>query len=97
MRTHLAAVPALPRSSWQGKVSAGSATLVPWDAGDLDHLLEKAEQDLALRRSLKRRAAARMHADDEPELEGAPGGASEPGGPRPELPDGGPDVRGGAR
>jgi len=73
VRTHLAALPALPRSAWQGKVSAGSATLVPWDSGDLDELLQRAEQDLALRRSLKRRAAARMQADDEAELERTPG------------------------
>jgi diguanylate cyclase (GGDEF)-like protein len=78
VRAHLAAVPALPRSSWQGKVSAGSATLVPWDAGDLESLLARAEQDLALRRSLKRRAAARMASDGEPEPE-APAEAAKPG------------------
>ncbi len=72
VRAHLATIPALPRSSWQGKVSAGSATLVPWDSGDLDSLLERAEQDLALRRSLKRRAVARMQAGDEAELQVAP-------------------------
>lgn len=64
IRAHLATAVNLPRSSWQGRVSAGSATLVPWDADDLDGLLNRAEQDLTLRRSLKRRAAARMHADD---------------------------------
>ena len=79
VRAHLGTIPALPRSSWQGKVSAGSATLVPWDPGDLDSLLERAEQDLALRRSLKRRAAARMRADDgDAELETAAGGPTDP-------------------
>jgi hypothetical protein len=68
VRAHLSALPALPRSSWQGKVSAGSATLVPWDSGDLEGLLERAEQDLALRRSLKRRAAARIQAEDDEDV-----------------------------
>ena len=64
IRAHLSTAVNLPRSSWQGRVSAGAATLVPWDGDDLAGLLTRAEQDLALRRSLKRRAAARMR--DEP-------------------------------
>lgn len=64
IRVHLSQTENLPRGSWQGKVSAGSATLVPWDGDDMDGLLHRAEQDLALRRSLKRRAAARMRADE---------------------------------
>jgi diguanylate cyclase (GGDEF)-like protein len=60
IRTHLSAAVDLPSHAWQGKVSAGSATLVPWDADDLEGLLGRAEQDLVLRRSLKRRAAARV-------------------------------------
>lgn len=64
IRVHLSQTEGLPKGSWQGRVSAGSATLVPWDGDDLDGLLHRAEQDLALRRSLKRRAAARMQADD---------------------------------
>jgi diguanylate cyclase (GGDEF)-like protein len=63
IRNHLGAAITLPRSAWQGRVSAGSATLVPWDADDLEGLLHRAEQDLALRRSLKRRAATRMLED----------------------------------
>jgi diguanylate cyclase (GGDEF)-like protein len=63
IRSHLSTAVNLPRSSWQGRVSAGAATLVPWDADDLAGLLERAEQDLALRRSLKRRAAARLRED----------------------------------
>lgn len=65
IRAHLSAAVSLPRASWQGRVSAGAATLVPWDADDLEGLLHRAEQDLALRRSLKRRAAARLDEDDE--------------------------------
>jgi diguanylate cyclase (GGDEF)-like protein len=64
VRAHLATAVALPKSAWQGRVSAGAATLVPWDGDDLDGLLVRAEQDMALRRSLKRRAAARMHAEE---------------------------------
>ncbi len=65
IRAHLAEKVDLPRDIWQGRVSAGIATLVPWDADDLEGLLERAIQDLSLRRSLKRRAAARMKEEDE--------------------------------
>jgi hypothetical protein len=71
IRAHLSTAVNLPRASWQGRVSAGAATLVPWDGDDLNGLLERAEQDLALRRSLKRRAAARMR-EDPPSVEVAP-------------------------
>jgi diguanylate cyclase (GGDEF)-like protein len=64
IRSHLNTVLTLPRGAWQGRVSAGAATLVPWDGDDLEGLLQRAEQDLALRRSLKRRAAAQMEADE---------------------------------
>jgi diguanylate cyclase (GGDEF)-like protein len=66
IRAHLSTVLTLPRGAWQGRVSAGAATLVPWDGDDLDGLLHRAEQDLGLRRSLKRRAAARTQEDDTP-------------------------------
>ncbi|MCD5311736.1 GGDEF domain-containing protein [Kineosporia babensis] len=65
IRSHLGEKVDLPRDIWQGRVSAGIATLVPWDADDLEGLLERAIQDLSLRRSLKRRAAARMKEEDE--------------------------------
>lgn len=64
IRAHLGTLLSLPRGVWQGRVSAGAATLVPWDGDDLEGLLHRAEQDLALRRSLKRRAAARIQEDD---------------------------------
>jgi diguanylate cyclase (GGDEF)-like protein len=73
IRAHLTATVSLSPDSWQGRVSAGSATLVPWDADDLEGLLQRAEQDLSLRRSLKRRAAARAQEDDDP-----PSGAPRP-------------------
>ncbi|MBT0770817.1 GGDEF domain-containing protein [Kineosporia sp. J2-2] len=72
IRAHLAETVELPAEVWQGRVSAGIATLVPWDADDLEGLLERAIQDLSLRRSLKRRAAARMKDEDEPPPDLAP-------------------------
>ena len=36
------------------KVSAGGAMLAPWDAGSLDTLLGKADQEMYLRRALRR-------------------------------------------
>jgi diguanylate cyclase (GGDEF)-like protein len=48
-----------PDTTWQGRVSIGSATLVPWDEGDLDALIGRAEQDMRLRRSLRRQGAVR--------------------------------------
>jgi diguanylate cyclase (GGDEF)-like protein len=48
----------VPEQIWNGRVSVGSATLVPWDDGDLGSLLGRAESDMALRRSLRRKAEA---------------------------------------
>jgi len=59
VRAHLADA-GVPKEVWQGKVSAGSATLVPWDSDDLEGLLHRAEQDMALRRSLRRRVASEI-------------------------------------
>ena len=42
---------------WQIRVSAGGAMLAPWDPGTLDALLGKADQELNLRRSLRREGA----------------------------------------
>jgi diguanylate cyclase (GGDEF)-like protein len=51
-----------PDTTWRGQVSIGSATLVPWDEGDLAALIGRAEQDMRLRRSLRRQGAARASA-----------------------------------
>ncbi|HVN12873.1 MAG TPA: diguanylate cyclase [Kineosporiaceae bacterium] len=56
---HLASSPPLPPAVWTPQVSIGSATLVPWDEGDLSSLLGRAEKDLGLRRSLRRQRAER--------------------------------------
>src|SRR5205814_10282304 len=59
VHVHLAAAPPLPPDVWGARVSIGSATLVPWDEGDLASLLRRADQDMRLRRSLRRRRAER--------------------------------------
>jgi len=51
--------PPLPPEAWGARVSIGSATLVPWDEGDLGGLLRRADQDMRLRRSLRRQRAER--------------------------------------
>jgi diguanylate cyclase (GGDEF)-like protein len=55
----LTETPPLPPELWTARVSIGSATLVPWDEGDLGSLLRRAEQDMRLRRSLRRQRADR--------------------------------------
>jgi hypothetical protein len=58
VRSAVKETPPVPEQVWAGRVSAGSSTLVPWDEGDLDSLLRRSEQDMSLRRSLRRRASA---------------------------------------
>jgi diguanylate cyclase (GGDEF)-like protein len=58
VRAAVKETPPVPEQVWAGRVSAGSSTLVPWDEGDLDSLLRRSEQDMSLRRSLRRRASA---------------------------------------
>jgi diguanylate cyclase (GGDEF)-like protein len=55
----LAAAEPLPVELGGTRVSIGSATLVPWDEGDLTALLRRAEQDMRLRRSLRRQRSER--------------------------------------
>jgi diguanylate cyclase (GGDEF)-like protein len=55
----LTETPPLPSDVWPARVSIGSATLVPWDEGDLAALLRRADQDMRLRRSLRRQRAER--------------------------------------
>lgn len=40
--------------AWSVRVSAGGAMLAPWDSGSLETLLGKADQEMCLRRSLRR-------------------------------------------
>lgn len=59
VRSKLNGVLAVPVAGWPGRVSIGTATLVPWDDGNLDSLLTRAEQDLRLRRSLRQQRRER--------------------------------------
>jgi diguanylate cyclase (GGDEF)-like protein len=59
LHAHLASDPPLPPEVWGARVSIGSATLVPWDEGDLASLLRRADQDMRLRRSLRRQRSER--------------------------------------
>jgi diguanylate cyclase (GGDEF)-like protein len=43
----------IPAEVWTVSVSAGGAMLAPWDAGTLETLLGKADQEMYLRRSLR--------------------------------------------
>ena len=44
----------IPPDVWPVRVSAGGAMLAPWDSGTLDTLLSKADQEMYLRRSLRK-------------------------------------------
>ena len=46
--------PPVPEEAWAVRVSAGGAMLAPWDAGSLETLLGMADQEMRLRRSLRR-------------------------------------------
>jgi diguanylate cyclase (GGDEF)-like protein len=46
----------VPADVWSVRVSAGGAMLAPWDAGTLETLLGKADQEMYLRRSLRKEA-----------------------------------------
>ena len=41
-------------AGWRPRVSAGGSMLAPWDAGTLDSLLDHADQELDVRRALRR-------------------------------------------
>jgi diguanylate cyclase (GGDEF)-like protein len=47
----------VPPTVWPVLVSAGGAMLAPWDSGTLETLLGKADQEMHLRRSLRREAS----------------------------------------
>lgn len=51
--------PPVPEEVWSPRVVAGGAMLAPWDSGSLDTLLGKADQEMYLRRALRRGGGAR--------------------------------------
>ncbi len=65
--------PPVPDVVWSPRVCAGGAMLAPWDSGTLDTLLGKADQEMYLRRAL-RRGGGRTRA-------GGAGGAGRGAGP----------------
>ena len=48
----------MPADAGPVRVSAGGAMLAPWDAGTLETLLGKADQEMYLRRALRKERAA---------------------------------------
>ena len=51
--------PPVPDEIWSPRVVAGGAMLAPWDSGSLDTLLGKADQEMYLRRALRRGGGSR--------------------------------------
>lgn len=58
VRDHVVLTDEVPPDVWPVRVSAGGAMLAPWDAGTLETLLGKADQEMYLRQSLRKEAAA---------------------------------------
>jgi hypothetical protein len=54
---------------WDPKVCAGGAMLAPWDSGSLDTLLGKADQEMYLRRALRRGGPRNRRPSSEPTTE----------------------------
>ena len=58
VRDMVALAAPVPSHVWPARMSAGGSMLAPWDAGSLETLLGKADQEMYLRRSLRREGAA---------------------------------------
>ncbi|MEO8329069.1 MAG: GGDEF domain-containing protein [Candidatus Nanopelagicales bacterium] len=54
LRERILLSPPVAPHLWDPKVCAGGAMLAPWDSGSLDTLLGKADQEMYLRRALRR-------------------------------------------
>ena len=54
LRERLLAAPPVSVEVWEPRVNAGGAMLAPWDSGTLDTLLGKADQEMYLRRRVRR-------------------------------------------
>lgn len=54
LRERILLSPPVAPDLWDPKVCAGGAMLAPWDSGSLDTLLGKADQEMYLRRALRR-------------------------------------------
>jgi diguanylate cyclase (GGDEF)-like protein len=70
LRERILLSPPVPPHLWDPKVCAGGAMLAPWDSGSLDTLLGKADQEMYLRRALRRGGPrTRIVADSEADAE----------------------------
>jgi len=78
VRKRLAAACPVPADVWSPRVSVGSSTLVPWDDGDLEDLTRRADEDMHLRRALRRRSRAATRPKN-------PDGAGHEGGTAPAV------------
>ncbi len=68
LRERIMLSPPVPADVWEPKVCAGGSMLAPWDSGTLDTLLGKADQEMYLRRALRRggpRTRAEAAAEEE--------------------------------
>jgi len=70
VRTTLTVDPPVDIVVWPPRVTVGSATLVPWDDGDLSALVERSQRDFELRRSLRRSAGVGLRQADPPRKDG---------------------------
>jgi diguanylate cyclase (GGDEF)-like protein len=86
IRGQLADNPPVSPDVWAGSVSIGSATLVPWDEGNVDSLLTRAEEDMQLRRSLRRQGRARAASGPVPSRPGTQPPGVERGSNPPTVP-----------
>ncbi len=71
LRERVLLSPPVPLDVWEPKVCAGGSMLAPWDSGTLDTLLGKADQEMYLRRALRRggprsRTAATAEEEQQP-------------------------------
>lgn len=71
LRERVLLSPPVTADVWEPKVCAGGAMLAPWDSGTLDTLLGKADQEMYLRRALRRggprtRSAAAAEEEQQP-------------------------------
>lgn len=58
--------PPLAQTSWEPQVSVGSAVLTPWEEGNIDTLLARAQDDTAAHQALRVTTRGRRHSDDPP-------------------------------
>lgn len=53
VRTHLSENSKVPVDDWPCRITVGQSSLAPWDGGDIHLLIEKAEKDFIMRKSMR--------------------------------------------